>query len=611
MTTINNITRTNGALSFWEEDGEEFTVTLNASSKPASIQSKRGRWIRQECAVKYDSAGKFIGLTGDLKTLMLPDLIADANGGVKAVTDTSGNVTGLVGPGGVTVPLYSEALSKPTAQQLGNFKWSAEAQVTQLTLPNPYSGQPNEPVHPGILFFAGGWCGYRYWMCFTPYPSADSTYENPSVVASNDFVTWVAPTTNPLVHKPSGVGYNADNHLFMSPDGLTMYLCFRERNVGNANNLKVMETTNGRTWTQPVAVLTGTLAVQDFASPSIFWNGTSWTCISHNLDGGAPWPVEQRTSVTASVYGAWSAATTVSIPPLSGRAWWHSFFLRSESGQVFGLMQDNNKGVGNSGSLYLVESGDNGLTFGRVSVVATAGNKYRSCFFLAERNGETLMRTVVSDFSTRTLSFVDVNPAQPLSTKQTVVSRGLLALPGFTNGPVKLVDKFTRADSAVTVGTAESGQTYTVTGTWGILSNSAYAVATGNITVDLSSTAYRYGVQFAGMQTAVQLWALYRFASSTDYWRIGVLNPSASGAQTLTLQSVVGGAVQLNTSIGNITRGDHLGIVNTPSGFRVYVNDDLVHTRVDSLHCQATSVGLRANSMTVGGFKYLTCESLA
>ena len=103
MTTIKNIVRTNGALSSWTEDGEEFTVTLNASNKPASIQSKRGRWVQQACTINYDSAGKFIGLTGDLKTLMLNDLIADANGGVKAVTDSSGNVTGLAGPGGVEV----------------------------------------------------------------------------------------------------------------------------------------------------------------------------------------------------------------------------------------------------------------------------------------------------------------------------------------------------------------------------------------------------------------------------------------------------------------------------------------------------------------------------
>lgn len=98
MTTIKNTVRTNGALSSWTEDGEEFTVTLNASNKPASIQSKRGRWVEQSCTINYDSAGNFIGLSGALKTLMLPDIIADANGTVRTVTSTSG-VAELVAPG--------------------------------------------------------------------------------------------------------------------------------------------------------------------------------------------------------------------------------------------------------------------------------------------------------------------------------------------------------------------------------------------------------------------------------------------------------------------------------------------------------------------------------
>ena len=528
-----------------------------------------------------------------------------------ATDPLTGAVTGLVGPGGAVMPLVSDAVLSAKTDHLSGFKYLSTDVATSITLPNPYSSQPNEPIHPAVLFFEQGWNGYRYWLAFTPYPGFDSVYENPSVVASNDFATWVAPATNPLVPKPGGVGYNADTHLFMSADNSIMYLCFRERNVSSANNLKVMETTDGRTWSTPVTVLTGTLGVQDFGSPSIWWNGTGWTCISHNLDAAAPWPIQQRISSTSSIYGAWSAATTVSLPALAGRAWWHSHIFKLPSGQVLGLFQDNNQIVGNSGSVYIAESGDDGATFGLMGLVGSTGGKYRSCGCVVRVGVSPIFRVILSNFSDRTLSYYDVRLSSAGTVAPSDRARELLAFPSLTNGSTKLVDTFTRADSAVSIGTASSGQSYSVSGTWGIISNSAYAVAAGNATVDMLSTAYTYGVQFAGMQTAVQLWSVFRFVSATDCWRVGVLNPSASGAQTLTLQSVVGGAVQLNTSIGNITRGDHLGIINTPSGFRVYVNDALVHTRVDSLHCQGTSVGLRANSMTAVGFKYLTCESLA
>ncbi len=71
-----------------------------------------------------------------------------------------------------------------------------------LTIPT-YDSNPNVG-HPDVLYVAGGWNGYPYWMAMTPYPSTDR--ENPSIVASADGNTWVVPAglTNRVVPLPAG-----------------------------------------------------------------------------------------------------------------------------------------------------------------------------------------------------------------------------------------------------------------------------------------------------------------------------------------------------------------------------------------------------------------------
>jgi hypothetical protein len=86
-------------------------------------------------------------------------------------------------------------------------------------------------AHPDIHYFPDGFNGYRYWMAFTPYFGAVSsfskpaTFENPTIVVSNDAVNWSAPVglQNPIVrcpspqesftgdpHDPNGQGYWSD-----------------------------------------------------------------------------------------------------------------------------------------------------------------------------------------------------------------------------------------------------------------------------------------------------------------------------------------------------------------------------------------------------------------
>ena len=43
-------------------------------------------------------------------------------------------------------------------------------------------------VHPDVMYFPSGKDGYKYWMAYTPYPPQSK--ENPSIIRSNDGITW-------------------------------------------------------------------------------------------------------------------------------------------------------------------------------------------------------------------------------------------------------------------------------------------------------------------------------------------------------------------------------------------------------------------------------------
>jgi len=56
-------------------------------------------------------------------------------------------------------------------------------------------------VHPDVIYFPEGRDGYKYWMVYTPYPPQSK--ENPSIVRSNDGITWTdAGISNPVI--PAG-----------------------------------------------------------------------------------------------------------------------------------------------------------------------------------------------------------------------------------------------------------------------------------------------------------------------------------------------------------------------------------------------------------------------
>lgn len=170
--------------------------------------------------------------------------------------------------------------------------------LTAIT--SPYA--PDETfVHPSVVYVPGGWNGYQYWMGITPYP--DEPRENPCIYASNDRATWVVPAglTNPIV--PNTGGYNSDPDLVLWNN--TLHL-FHRRN-GATEQIRLLTSTDGVTWTSPVVVVDQALTAGGVISPGVVRapDGTWW--MYYVTDNGAgSTTIGYRTATSPS--GPWSAA---------------------------------------------------------------------------------------------------------------------------------------------------------------------------------------------------------------------------------------------------------------------------------------------------------------
>ncbi|UIR56301.1 hypothetical protein LZQ00_00395 [Sphingobacterium sp. SRCM116780] len=136
--------------------------------------------------------------------------------------------------------------------------------------------------HPDVLYFANGFHGFKYWMVFTPYFGAVGTtqnskrYENPSIVVSNDGITWSTPPglINPIMNAPYPQESLKENNqdpiqgFWSDVDWVYVnnkfYLYYRgsfisaqalkKRAEKNTSNLKKLETNAHRTIVQQTSV---------------------------------------------------------------------------------------------------------------------------------------------------------------------------------------------------------------------------------------------------------------------------------------------------------------------------------------------------------------------
>ena len=143
-------------------------------------------------------------------------------------------------------------------------------QNAQAPLDIPTYDGTNQPTHPSVVKFEQPWNGYLYWMAMTPYPFNDGSYENPSIVSSNDGITWVVPSgiTNPLINTPN-VGHNCDVDLVYVPNKDELWMYYVEADDLVSSSVKLIRSSNGVQWSEPVTVLKDWVQKYSILSPSI------------------------------------------------------------------------------------------------------------------------------------------------------------------------------------------------------------------------------------------------------------------------------------------------------------------------------------------------------
>lgn len=131
--------------------------------------------------------------------------------------------------------LNKSDLHSSTAQRRHLLKFTNASHP--LLIPT-YDGT-GQAVHPSVIDFKleynlETWRGYRYWMAMTPYPRSYDAFENPSIVASQDGLTWVIPPGfgNPLDIKGGRGNFNSDPNLVYDPDERTLIIYWREYSKG-------------------------------------------------------------------------------------------------------------------------------------------------------------------------------------------------------------------------------------------------------------------------------------------------------------------------------------------------------------------------------------------
>ena len=217
----------------------------------------------------------------------------------------------------------------------------------------------DEALHPSVVYRAAGWNGKKYWMAMTPYPDLDATWENPSILCSADGTTWTVPAglTNPL-DEVGGPDHNADPELFWDATYTKLY-CFW--NYWDNPNYTVfrMESTDGATWTNKQAALTG--AGYIFVTPAILHDGTNYRMyvvdITTNPNG-----LKYRTCSTLD--GTWSAPVTCTVNGIPAlRDMWHMSVYKNLAGAYTMLLTTCTVNVsGVAGRLGVATSAD-GITW--------------------------------------------------------------------------------------------------------------------------------------------------------------------------------------------------------------------------------------------------------
>ncbi len=139
-----------------------------------------------------------------------------------------------------------------------------------------YDGS-NETTHPNVIKVNNS--KYKYWITLTPWPNNNNLYENPSILASHDGITWENPPEiiNPISGIPKNKGdYYSDPYLYYDENKFTLIYRYNpyiyNKTISKTeNNLILYKTSlDGYKWSNSKVLLDD--GIEAYMSPSITIN---------------------------------------------------------------------------------------------------------------------------------------------------------------------------------------------------------------------------------------------------------------------------------------------------------------------------------------------------
>jgi hypothetical protein len=221
----------------------------------------------------------------------------------------------------------------------------------RLVIPT-YDGS-NQATHPDVLLERDAQGAPHLTMAMTPYPFSDRRLENPSLVVSDDGMTFTAPpgVAAPLVPAPA-YDHNNDPDLRRDPRTGAYELLYLETLRPHRQTLVALRSTDRRTWTRRDAAvydldagapfMVSPAAIEDAGVTYLFYVDTS----NHAI------------YAMVSADGAtWDPATAAPIHLALGAVQaWHVDVIRGDAG--FGLLISGYVDQFEHQDLYLATSPD-------------------------------------------------------------------------------------------------------------------------------------------------------------------------------------------------------------------------------------------------------------
>ncbi|MCS6570342.1 hypothetical protein NYQ35_16165 [Curtobacterium flaccumfaciens pv. flaccumfaciens] len=176
------------------------------------------------------------------------------------------------------------------------------------------------------------------------------------------------------------------------------------------------------------------------------------------------------------------------------------------------------------------------------------------------------------------------------------------------NGTVTatVYDSFTRADNTTSLGNAETGQPWVVSGVdpWGISGGTAYRpVTTGAsdtlATISASATVDMTVViaQASNANGTGGMGPVWRYSDANNFWLIDI-----SAGATAVYKKVAGSFVSVGTISTLIAAGDTIRVTASGSTHTIYINGAQAYTTTDAFNSTATSHGMRTATAGTGGY---------